>query len=360
MRKFYRNIFSRMKKYRHIFFTSITWFLLSPLCYAEDLKVWTIERPPFAYQEDGEWKGFSIDLWNELASTNNISYSFHEFEAFSDMIQTTTDWEVDLSVANISITAKREAGMDFSQPIFDSGLNILAREQQTELKTFLSFFTNDLLQILLYIAVWIITLAHIFWVYNVAKRNIPVYTYIPEIFLVFFEVLRQIKEAYGLRILFTSILGISIFFVSYYSQQVAVVFASQNETIWKQYISEYINIEIPELSELRVWVTKGSTSEKYMARKSIATLWYDDMQHMIDDLWDEKLDVIIHDDPLLRYFATNDGKGEYTVVRKTFQPEKFGIAFAEWSQLREQVDRSILELHESGRYQEIYEKYFGN
>ncbi|HIP21960.1 MAG TPA: transporter substrate-binding domain-containing protein [Candidatus Pacebacteria bacterium] len=33
--------------------------------------------------------------------------------------------EVDMSIANITITSDREVRMDFSQPIFDSGLQII-------------------------------------------------------------------------------------------------------------------------------------------------------------------------------------------------------------------------------------------
>ena len=38
--------------------------------FAQELSVGTIERPPFAYEENGEWKGFSIDIWKEIAIYN--------------------------------------------------------------------------------------------------------------------------------------------------------------------------------------------------------------------------------------------------------------------------------------------------
>lgn len=348
-----------MKRYKQIILTFALILWCTSFCEAEELQVWSIERPPFAYMQAGEWTGFSIDLWNEIAQRRGLEYSFQEYEAFSDMIAATGSWSVDLSVANISITYGREKTMDFSQPIFDSGLNILAKKDEDNLHWFLSFFTNDLPKVLLYIVLWLIGLTHFFWIRNVFRWVIPVYTYFTEIFAVFFEIMRQIKDAYGLRILFTTILGVCVFFVSFYSQKIATVYANQNEAVAEKYVSSFNNIEIEELKNLQVWVTQWSTSEKYMKRKKIETVWYDDLEQMISDLWDKKLDVIVHDDPLLRFFVENEGKWEYVVVRKIFQPEKFGIAFREGSDLRESVDRAILEIHEDGRYDEIYKEYFG-
>jgi polar amino acid transport system substrate-binding protein len=42
------------------------------------------------------------------------------------MMTATKEKQNDLSIANISITLERETFLDFSQPIFDSGLNVLA------------------------------------------------------------------------------------------------------------------------------------------------------------------------------------------------------------------------------------------
>jgi glutamine transport system substrate-binding protein len=48
------------------------------------------------------------------------------------MIQDTNKMKNDISVANISITAEREKILNFSSPIYDSGLNILELSQNSE------------------------------------------------------------------------------------------------------------------------------------------------------------------------------------------------------------------------------------
>jgi len=50
---------------------------------------------------------------------------FEPNERFGDMLASVRAERVDGAIANISITADRERAMDFSQPIFGSGIQIL-------------------------------------------------------------------------------------------------------------------------------------------------------------------------------------------------------------------------------------------
>ncbi len=46
------------------------------------------------------------------------------------MIKAVANKNVDLAIANITISANREEKMDFSQPIFDSGLQIMINQEK--------------------------------------------------------------------------------------------------------------------------------------------------------------------------------------------------------------------------------------
>ncbi|MGI9369977.1 MAG: transporter substrate-binding domain-containing protein, partial [Ruegeria sp.] len=98
---------------------------------AQNLTVSTVTRPPFSYVEDGVDTGFSIDLLNALANSLGWEYSINRTEAFADMLNSARDGSSDLAIANISITAARETQMDFSQPIFEAGLQIMVPSEAT-------------------------------------------------------------------------------------------------------------------------------------------------------------------------------------------------------------------------------------
>ena len=87
----------------------------------------TIERKPFSFKEDGEWTGFSIELWELIAAALDGQSSYIEHDVFGEMLQSSMEGRVDLAAANISVTAEREELMDFTQPIFDGGLTIMTR-----------------------------------------------------------------------------------------------------------------------------------------------------------------------------------------------------------------------------------------
>ncbi|WP_456386372.1 transporter substrate-binding domain-containing protein [Profundibacter sp.] len=52
-------------------------------------------------------------------------------DQFSQMLDMVEDGRVDAAIANISITAKREGRFDFSQPVFESGLQIMIHSDST-------------------------------------------------------------------------------------------------------------------------------------------------------------------------------------------------------------------------------------
>jgi len=324
----------------------------------EEIVIGTIEREPFSYQENGKWTGFSIDLWWKIAEETGFTYTFKEYSSFSELLWWTQNKDVDASVANISITLEREKKMDFSQPIFDSWLNIMIAKIWSELWIFDNKIFQNPQKTLLYIGLFIIVIAHFFRILNVILWNIRPFDYFPDIFIVFWEMITQYIGRYGGRILFISVMWISIFCVSYYTQKITIVFAEYEDRVETHDLSQYKNVTKLKIWKTKVWVTNSSTSESYLKRKGLSTVWFDSFDTMIWDLIDGKIEVIVHDDPLLRYMAAKDEKQRFNITAKTFNPEKFGIAFPEKSDLREEIDRTILKLRENWEYKEIYDKYF--
>jgi len=71
-----------------------------------------------------------------------------------------------------------------------------------------------------------------------------------------------------------------------------------------------------------------------------------------------QVQAIVFDAPTLQYWAARRGKGVLQVVGPLFRPEKYGIAVAEGSPLRKQINAALLQLYEDGKYEEIYNKWF--
>ena len=89
------------------------------------LKVAVRTVPPFVFKEAGSFTGFSTELWYALGRDLNIKTEFVEKANVPDLLDEVQSGRADLAIAAISITSEREKAFDFSQPMFDSGLQIM-------------------------------------------------------------------------------------------------------------------------------------------------------------------------------------------------------------------------------------------
>lgn len=91
----------------------------------QTLKVAVFPSTPFAMQENGQWTGFDIDLWNAVAAKNGWKTEFVAVPEFSDLFSQIKSGAVDAAVSNIAITADREEFLDFSHSYMETGLGIV-------------------------------------------------------------------------------------------------------------------------------------------------------------------------------------------------------------------------------------------
>ncbi|MCA9773456.1 MAG: transporter substrate-binding domain-containing protein, partial [Myxococcales bacterium] len=73
--------------------------------------------------DEGHWEGISIELWREIARALGYHYEFRDM-GLEEMLDAVAEREADAAVAALTITADREARMDFTYPFFTSGLGI--------------------------------------------------------------------------------------------------------------------------------------------------------------------------------------------------------------------------------------------
>jgi ABC-type amino acid transport substrate-binding protein len=100
----------------------------SPLT-GKTLTVATRIIPPFVTEENGELGGFSIELWQKIAQELGIKSEFKKADDIGGLLNLVKSKTADIGIAAISVTSQREKDFDFSQPIFESGLQILVRNQ---------------------------------------------------------------------------------------------------------------------------------------------------------------------------------------------------------------------------------------
>ena len=90
----------------------------------EKLIVGVVNDPPYLMKgKDGEWTGFSINIWEAVAKEIKVPYEFKEME-FSKLIEALKENKIDVSIDGFFLLAEREKYMDFTVPLGSSRLAV--------------------------------------------------------------------------------------------------------------------------------------------------------------------------------------------------------------------------------------------
>jgi polar amino acid transport system substrate-binding protein len=112
---------------------------------------------------------------------------------------------------------------------------------------------------------------------------------------------------------------------------------------------------------LRVGVVAGTTGQEYAEERGWRPKAYENSMTELDALRTGQIDVLVQDDPVVRYWLTDPANASFTILRGLRTREQYGFAVrkARNPALLSLIDRVIAESHDDGDYQRIYEKWMG-
>lgn len=343
-----------------VMFMALGW----PALAQDTFTVSTIERKPFSFKTETGWVGFSIDLLEEVGERMGWEYSYVEHDDFASMLDSVRTLQADMAAANISITSAREVDMDFSQPIFDAGLIVLTPVGGGA-NIFSILFSRDLMlwlggAILLLLGAGALISRFegrstrvkdddyddgkigsvgegIWWAVNVVTQA-------------GFEI--PSPKTRGGRLLAFSLILTGLFAVSAF---VAQITASLTVSELTSQVDSY-----NDLHGKRVGTTAGSTSAQFLDDVRIGYRGYASLTEMFEALEAGDLDAVVHDAPILAYYAAHDGKGRFELTGRIFKAEKYGIAMIAGHRAKEEMNQTLLQLREDGTYDQLLVKWFGS
>jgi polar amino acid transport system substrate-binding protein len=314
--------------------------------------------------QDGErLQGFSIDLWNAIAQQLGTRTEYSINPSVNSLLSSVQARRADAGIAAISITAERERRFDFSQPMYDSGLQIMVRSQggAGSGTTFWNvLFSRSMLQLVGIVLLMIIVPAHIVWF---VERNHPDgiienKRYFPGIFKAIWWAAGTLgaqadempRSNFG-RFIAVLWMFVGIAFVAYFTATITTSMTVQQL---------YGDINGPDdLPGKRVATTTGSTSATYLRERRIQILEYSQIDAAVQALEQDRVKAVVFDSPVLLYYAAQKVQGKVEVVGPVFRKEDYGIVFPSGSRWRKPVNNALLRLKEDGTYDQIYDKWFG-
>jgi len=331
----------------------------------ESLRVATRIVRPFVFEEGTNLTGFSIDLWQEIAILLGTRTEYVVRPTVRDLLDVTQARQVDLAISAISITEERERDFDFSQPMFDAGLQILIPEQGGggggSLSRIVGAILNpDFLPVFAFMVLGTLVAGHIVWFFE-RRREDGVFTgrsYFPTIFEAIFWAISTLatqaemwpKSAVA-RVVAAFWMFTAVLFIAFFTAAVTSALTVQ------QLRSD---IQGPDdLPGRRVATVRGSTSAQFLSQRNVNTSNFDTIEDAVTALERAEADAVVYDAPVLQYYASHDGKGKVQVVGPVFRKESYGILFPTDSPLRKRVNEALLRLRENGTYDRLQAKWFG-
>jgi len=327
-----------------------------------DLIVGTKAAPPFVVEDEaGAFSGISIQLWEAVADRLGVQFEYAPSD-LSGLFTGLGDRTLDLSVAALTVTAPREANIDFSYPFYSTGLAIAVPAGGSAvwgtISRFFSwqFFTalGALALVLLGVgvAIWFFErrsnaeefggttaqgLGSGFWWAAVTMTTVGYGDKAPRTFG---------GKVIGLIWMFAAIIIISSFT------------AAIATSLTVDRLASGIN-GVQDLANARVVTVKGSAAADSLSERGIAFTTRTELEEGLEDLAADRVDAVVYDAPLLNYRVLNDYAGTLEVLLSVFDRQDYAFALPQGSDLREPINRAILEYLAGDEWRATLTQYMG-
>ncbi len=332
-----------------------------------ELRVAAFITPPSVMEQNGTLTGFSIDLWNAIATRLKVKTSYQIVPDVSHLEEALRSKNADLTLG-LFITSARDEVFDFSIPTLQAGLQIMVRDTGEKAQT--ANPLSDLLRLLfsrttvlwLGMALLIVLIpAHVIWFLDrwqedsmLSNRN-----YFPGIFEVIYWGLSSLTSQAQTMPRHWVGRALSIFWMFTSVVFIALYTAQLTTTMTVEQIRGAI--EGPgDLPGKQVATLAGSTAVDYLRGQNAQVQEFPTIDQMFKALLDKKVDAAVSATPALLYYAAHEGKGRVKTVGPEFNTAPAAIMVQLDSPLRRKINVALIALRENGTYQQIYDKWFGN
>ncbi len=323
--------------------------------------------PPFVIYDDRSYSGFDVELARLLAARLGMEVDFYAVDTVAKQIDDINRGVASVALGGVAITESREHEVDFSLPVLDTGLTILAPTQASRgfgdriAIFFEAIVSSDLPWLLVLFGVVVLVSAHVIW--WLERRHNPDFAmpYRQGIWDSFYwSVVTMSTVGYGDKVARG---GWGRMFALVWIALGTLVFASFTASIASSLAVNELRSEISGPADLpghRVATVSRSAGEAYLSTLGVGPVLVDEIDDAYALLEQGEVEAVVFDAPVLRYHAAHEGAGGVATFGPLFEKLQYGLAINENDyELREQLNLALLDLIESGVYQKLHDRWFG-
>jgi ABC-type amino acid transport substrate-binding protein len=326
------------------------------------LRIGTKPAPPFAMKApDGTWEGIAIDLLAAVAARLGVTYELQE-TTLAGMIDEVAAGRLDASVAAMTVTVAREEVIDFSHAYYRSGLGVAVAERRPAgLGAIWQALTSRaFLSVVGVMGGLLFAVGAVVWLLE-RRHNPGQFEPDPRrgLFSGFWwAVVTMSTTGYGDKAPATvggrivAILWIFaglILTAGFTAQLAATLTASSIQS----------PVTSPtDLARLRVGHVAEAASGETLRSYGVRPRDFPDVEAGLAAVARGEIDAFVHDEPILAYEVGVVPGVVLAPVR--FAPQDYAIVLPQDADLRETVNRALLEVMASDQWSAIQRRYLGD
>jgi len=338
--------------------------LSSTYLYAKDeqglLVVGTKVAPPFVMKNtNGELYGASIDLWKEIAKELNLQYKFQE-DTLDGLMDKIKNQEIEIAIAAITASAKRERFADFSNGYYTEELAIaIPKYSGTVFKSlFDKLFSITTLWAIFGIIVVVFIAGFAFWLMERSDRKegeesiskLGNGIWWATVTMATVGRSNIVPRTLGGKIVALIWMIFSMFLIAIIIAAFASFFSSAKK--------EYFITSPNELYKGKIATVSGSFSDDYLRKRGLIPVYYDTLKEALDAVKNDNVDAVVYDKELLNYLIEKYFRDSLELAEAHFMPQSYSLIFKDKCNLKEPINRALLDILESDRWKKIKDKYF--
>lgn len=328
------------------------------------LTVGLSEIKPLVFKHGKKEVGFEIELWEKIAERLKLKYRYKRF-GFLELLTKVAQGEVDVAMAGITQTRSREKLFDFTHFTMNSSLMIMISSKSSfsffkSIKHFIGEKYKKILVALILLLVLVFGVSNLIWF---IERSFGTFNgdYLPGIFeSLWWTITTVATVGYGDfvphsivgRVIAMFIMCFGIMFFGMYTAEVASVLTSSQK---KYKISTH-----HDLQGKKVATKKGTVAAITLVELGAIVVEVSKIEQAYYLLKQRKVDAVVFDAPVLMN-ECKDNPDDFILLDDLFSVQSYGFALApSRGELKEKINVELLGMRESGEYQKIYQKGFGD
>jgi len=329
---------------------------------AEPVTVALREGAPFAFRNDsGNWEGIAVDLWERIAQLTELEFRYEVFE-LAEMLDSLEAGESDVGVAALTISAEREKRFDFTQPFMPSSLAIAARAEPRGWWQFLrSFASLPFLSAAGALAGVLLVFGFLVWAFERKKNEEFSARPIEGIGAGFWwSAVTMTTVGYGDKSPVT--LGGRIIALIWMFSAIIII-SGFTAAIASSLTMNSLRADIESLDDLRsakVGVIDASSGAEFLDEERIGYREFSSASELVAALASGDVEAVVHDAPILKHVLKAQDVKEVKILPDRLRLESYAFGLKEDSELRESINRALLEIVQGEDWMKTVDSYLEN